>query len=303
MKRSEPQSPDSPTKRYKRWKVEAPKDNFVKPDKAYKNLDFLNSKAARMIRITCEMEETHARLTSEGVENVVMVFGSARAMSRGDYQAKLRALQSQTGPAAESQLSRLQKQEFLIQYHDEVTKFGKLFSTWANKHEEENGPCILLGTGGGPGMMEAANKGAFEAGNPSLGFGISVPFEPGLNPYVTKELAFEYHYFFTRKFWMSVKCKGLVVAPGGLGTCDELFEFMTLVQTGKIKHKIPIVLLGKAFWSKVLNFEALVEYGMISEADRDSVNMVDTAEEAMAVIVPKLTELLKAAPKGEHPLR
>jgi predicted Rossmann-fold nucleotide-binding protein len=102
---------------------------------------------------------------------------------------------------------------------------------------------------------------------------------------------------------MSVKCKGLVVAPGGLGTCDELFEFMTLVQTGKIKHKIPIVLLGKAFWSKVLNFEALVEYGMISEADRDSVNVVDTAEEAMAVIVPKLTALLKAAPKGEHPLR
>jgi hypothetical protein len=300
-KRDYPEAPDSPTKRYKRWTIESPAEEWVKPHKAYKNLDFLNSKAARMIRITCEFEETQARLEKEGVENVVMVFGSARAMSREDYNAKLKKLSASTDATAKQQISRLQKQEFLITYHDEVVKFGKLFSQWAAHYERTHGPCILLGTGGGPGMMEAANKGAYEAGNPSLGFGISVPFEPGLNKYVTKELAFEYHYFFTRKFWMSAKCKGLVVAPGGLGTCDELFEFMTLVQTGKIKHKIPVVLIGKEFWSKVLNFEALVEFGMISEADRDSVQVVDTAEEAMAAITPKLQDLLKQP--VENPLR
>jgi uncharacterized protein (TIGR00730 family) len=238
-----------------------------------------------MIRIFCEMEESHARLEREGVENVIMVFGSARAMSREEFDQKEETLKGDTSPAGEQARERLRKQEFLIRYHEEVTKFGKLFSVWAQDYEAEHpGYSILLGTGGGPGMMEAANKGAYLAGNPSLGFGISVPFEPGLNKFVTPQLAFEYHYFFTRKFWMSAKCKGLVVAPGGLGTCDELFEFLTLMQTGKIKYKIPVVLLGKEFWPKVFNLQSLVDFGMISEADRDSCHIVDTAEEAMEII-------------------
>merc|ERR1719161_2658759 len=295
---SEEVSP-SPLKRYRQWREPTgaepppPLENFVKPQKAYKNSDFLASKDARMIRIFCEMEESHVRLEREGVENVIMVFGSARAMSREEFDKKSEALKDDTSPKGEQERERLRKQEFLIRYHEEVTKFGKLFSTWAQDYESANpGYSILLGTGGGPGMMEAANKGAYVAGNPSLGFGISVPFEPGLNRYVTPQLAFEYHYFFTRKFWMSAKCKGLVVAPGGLGTCDELFEFLTLMQTGKIKDKIPVVLLGKQFWPKVFNLQSLVDFGMISEGDRDACHIVDTAEEAMDIITAGTERIL-----------
>merc|ERR1719498_484091 len=274
-----------------------PVEDWVKPHKAYKNTEFLASKEARMIRIFCEMEESHVRLQREGVENVIMVFGSARAMNRHEFDKKAAKLSADTTPEGEQARERLRKQEFLIKYHDEVTKLGRLFSAWAQEYEKKHpGYSILLGTGGGPGMMEAANKGAYMAGNPSLGFGISVPFEPGLNKYVTPELAFEYHYFFTRKFWMSAKCKGLVVAPGGLGTCDELFEFLTLMQTGKIKDKIPVVLLGRDFWPKVLNLQSLVDFGMISEADRDSCHIVDTAEEAMEIITARTTKILAKTP-------
>jgi uncharacterized protein (TIGR00730 family) len=289
----------SPANRPRDWREPSrspppePTEDWVKPYKAYKNPDFLASKAARMIRINCEMEESHVRLEREGVENVVMVFGSARAMSREEYKKKEAKLSADTTPEGEQASERLRKQEFLIRYHEEVTKFGRLFSVWAQEYEKQHpGYSVLLGTGGGPGMMEAANKGAYMAGNPSLGFGISVPFEPGLNKYVTPNLAFEYHYFFTRKFWMSAKCKGLVVAPGGLGTCDELFEFLTLMQTGKIKYAIPVVLLGKEFWPKVLNLQALVDFGMISEADRDAVHIVDTAEEAMDIITNGTEKIL-----------
>merc|ERR1712100_562401 len=124
----------------------------------------------------------------------------------------------------------------------------------------------------------------------------------GLNKYVTPELAFEYHYFFTRKFWMSAKCKGLVVAPGGLGTCDELFEFLTLMQTGKIKDKIPVVLLGKDFWPKVLNLQSLVDFGMISEADRDACHIVDTAEEAMEIITAGTGKILAPTASRRGPV-
>merc|ERR1719428_343929 len=221
-----------------------------------------------------------------------MVFGSARAMSREEFDKKTEALKGDTTPAGEQARERLRKQEFLIKYHEEVTKFGKLFSVWAQDYESEHpGYSVLLGTGGGPGMMEAANKGAYLAGNPSLGFGISVPFEPGLNKYVTPQLAFEYHYFFTRKFWMSAKCKGLVVAPGGLGTCDELFEFLTLVQTGKIKRSIPVVLIGKKFWHDCITWDAFVDYGMISAQDASQLKFADTAEEAFQFLVDGIEKM------------
>merc|ERR1719174_3531891 len=127
--------------------------------------------------------------------------------------------------------------------------------------------------------MEAANKGATLAGGKSIGFGISLPFEDGLNPYVTPSLGFEFHYFFTRKFWMSYKCMGLVVAPGGLGTCDELFEVVTLMQTGKIKRQLPVILIGRKFW------QAFVDYGMISEQDASQLIFADTAEEAFPHLI------------------
>merc|ERR1719146_570667 len=132
--------------------------------------------------------------------------------------------------------------------------------------------------------MVAANEGAAKAGGRSVGFGISLPFEDGLNPYVGQELGFELHYFFTRKFWMAYKCMGLVVAPGGLGPCDELFELLTLMQTGKIKRKLPIILINKKFWTDCINWQAFVDYGMISQADFDSLHFADTADEAFAIL-------------------
>ena len=140
-------------------------------------------------------------------------------------------------------------------------------------------------------MMRAANKGAHEAGEKSVGFGISVPFEDGLNPYVTPALGFEFHYFFTRKFWMAYKVMGLVVAPGGLGTLDELFELVTLMQTGKIKRKIPIVLMGKGYWDKVLNFEAMVEYGMIAQNDVDGIYRTDCVDDAHNYLTKHIDEM------------
>merc|ERR1719321_633541 len=146
-------------------------------------------------------------------------------------------------------------------------------------------PTYTVGTGGGPGMMLAANEGAQKAGGKSCGLGISLPFEDRLNPYCTPELSFEFHYFFTRKFWMAYKVMGLVVAPGGLGTCDELFEILTLRQTGKIKQKLPIVLIGKKFWQDCINWKAFVDAGMISEADQSQLYFTDSAEEAFGHLV------------------
>ena len=146
-------------------------------------------------------------------------------------------------------------------------------------------------------MMEAANQGAYLAGGKSCGFGISLPFEDRLNPYCSAEMSFEFHYFFTRKFWMAYKVMGLVVAPGGLGTADELFEILTLKQTGRIKRSIPIILIGKKFWQECINWQAFVDYGMISQQDADSLHFADSAEEAFKILREGI-ETLETDPQG-----
>jgi len=148
---------------------------------------------------------------------------------------------------------------------------------------------VYVCTGGGPGFMEAANRGASEVvGGKSIGMGITLPFEEGLNPFVTPELAFEYHYFFTRKFWMAFHMQALVVAPGGMGTCDELFELLTLKQTGKIQKSLPVVLLGKAYWKSVINWQKLGVYGVINPAEVDELLFTDDVQEAFDFIVRSL---------------
>ena len=149
-------------------------------------------------------------------------------------------------------------------------------------------------TGGGPGMMEAANRGAFEVDPAkSIGMGISLPFEPSLNKYVSPELAFEFHYFMTRKFWMVYMCRALIVAPGGVGTMDELFEVMTLQQTGKITHRFPIVLFGESFWRRAVAWDFLVEAGTIAQADVDALFFTDSVDEAFEYIKARLTDQLE----------
>jgi len=267
-----------------------------KPFKSYRNQEFLNSDPARLIRIMCELEEPKMRLERHGIKDIVMFFGSARAKPKAQYEAALavaetRAASNPSDAGAQSSLGRLQKQGFLIPYFEAVTELARMLTEYSTQRAAEGKPRYVVGTGAGPGMMEAANEGAHKANGPSVGFGISLPFEDKLNPYVTPELGFEFHYFFTRKFWMSYACKALVVAPGGLGTCDELFEFITLTQTGKIKRQLPVILIGKKFWAECINWQAFVDYGMISDHDKDQLIFADTAEEAFPHLVAALERL------------
>lgn len=267
-----------------------------KPAKAYKSNAFLSSPTARMVRVACEMEEPKQRLEEEGIHNVVMFFGSARARPREQYEVSVREAEAKAAAdpsdaAAQGALARLRKQAFLVPMFDATRELARMLTEWSDQRTSQGKPSYVVGSGGGPGMMEAANEGAYKAGGKSVGFGISLPFEDRLNPWVTPELAFEFHYFFTRKFWMSYKCMGLVVAPGGLGTCDELFEVITLMQTGKIKRKLPVILLGKQFWRDCIQWEAFVEYGMISQGDADQLIFADTAEEAFPHLIAGIQRL------------
>lgn len=279
-----------------------------KPPKAYRNQDFLNSSDARSIRVMCEFEEPRHRLQAEGVDNIVMLFGSARAKPKAEYEeavriAEAKALANPADAKAEQALSRLRKQAFLIPMFDATRDLAKLLTEWSMKRQAEGLASYHVGTGAGPGMMQAANHGAHLAGGKSVGFGISLPFEDGLNPYVTPELGFEFHYFFTRKFWMTYKCMGLVVAPGGLGTCDELFELITLMQTGKVKRKLPVILIGKQFWHSCINWQSFVDYGMISEEDASQLIFVDTAEEAFEHLKKGLLKLEAAESPKTGPMK
>jgi len=271
-----------------------------KPPKAYKNSMFLNSSEARLIRIMCELQEPKQRLDDEGVENIVMFFGSARAKPKAEYEkalaeAKAKVASAPTNEGATMALNRLQKQAFLQEHFQITIDLASLLTKWSMDRVKSGKSGYTVGTGGGPGMMEAANEGAHKAGGKSVGFGISLPFEDHLNQYVTPDLAFEFHYFFTRKFMMAYMCMGLVIAPGGLGTCDELFEILTLRQTGKIKQNLPIVLIGKKFWQHCINWEAFVDYGMISESDTKQLFFTDSAEEAFRYLVSGI-EAMEAEP-------
>uniref|UniRef100_A0A6T8SDU8 Cytokinin riboside 5'-monophosphate phosphoribohydrolase n=1 Tax=Pyrodinium bahamense TaxID=73915 RepID=A0A6T8SDU8_9DINO len=267
-----------------------------RPLKAYANPEFLNSSEARLVRVMCELEEPKQRMDDQGVDNIVMFFGSARAKPRMEYEAalqeaKAKAAGSPGDAKAEGALLRLEKQAFLIPIYEEVQGLARMLTQWSTSRAATGRPEHIVGTGGGPGMMTAANRGAALAGGRSVGFGISLPFEDGLNPYVTPKLGFEFHYFFTRKFWMSYSCTGLVVAPGGLGTCDELFELITLMQTGKMKRSLPVILMGRKFWNACINWEAFLEYGMISEDDVKRFTFADTAEEAFPHLVAGIEQI------------
>jgi len=244
----------------------------------------------------CELEEPRVRMQEHGVDRVVMFFGSARAKPKAQYdlalqEAQAKIVEKPDDARAKASLERLKKQAFLIPMFDVTRDLARMLTEWSHDRFKEGKHKYVVGTGAGPGMMQAANHGASLAKGPSLGFGISLPFEDGLNPYVTPELGFEFHYFFTRKFWMTWRCMGLVVAPGGLGTCDELFELITLMQTGKLKRALPVVLIGKKFWSECINWKAFVDYGMISEEDANQLHFADTAEEAFEYLKHGLEKL------------
>ncbi|MCB9678784.1 MAG: LOG family protein [Alphaproteobacteria bacterium] len=259
------------------------------PTKAYKNLEFLNSPAARPIRILCEFEETRQRLLRHGVHNTIVFFGSAR--TRSSDEARRMVLDAEEAVArgdedADKLLRRAQIADRMSVYYESARELSARLTEWSTNR---TGKHYVISSGAGPGIMEAANRGASEIdGGRSVGLGISLPFEAGNNDYVTRDLSFEFHYFFTRKYWFLYMAKALVIFPGGFGTMDELFETLTLVQTGKIKKKLPIVLFGSDYWGRVINTDAMAEFGTISPDDVNLMHTSDSVDDAFEYLTAEL---------------
>tara|TARA_B100000989_G_scaffold215228_1_gene163748 strand:+ start:732 stop:1580 length:849 start_codon:yes stop_codon:yes gene_type:complete len=266
------------------------------PLKAYKNLSFLNSDPARNIRVLCEMTEPGLRFAEQNIEDTIVLFGSARTKAIAVAEKELTAAQAKIKDPENltaQERQSLQQAECAVKsapYYDAAVQLSESLTRWSMSLSKEHQRRFLICSGGGPGIMEAANLGAHNAGGKSVGLGISLPFEQGVNEYVAEELKFEFHYFFVRKYWFVLLAKALVAFPGGFGTMDELFETLTLVQTKKIVEVPPIVLFGSEFWNDICDFDALVKWGTISPEDVDLFKIVDSVEEAHDYIVDCLTK-------------
>jgi hypothetical protein len=300
-------------------------------DKAYLNEEFLKSPEARVIRLLSEYVEPRARFQREMVKDTIVFFGSARVQSREEAAARKHQLEHtdsvierthSRSEAVQKELDTARKmadnQLRLSEYYEDAVELARLLTDWsvhvaareyerkaASEPDEERIPFVsrevvkthsfkqryVICSGGGPGIMEAANKGAALAGGLSIGLNISLPYEQMPNSYITDDLNFEFHYFFMRKFWFAYLSKALVIFPGGFGTLDELFEILTLVQTGKIRKKMPIVIYGKEYWDKVLNLGAIAEMGLIDPDDLLLIHYSDSPEEAFEYLKTELEAL------------
>jgi uncharacterized protein (TIGR00730 family) len=243
------------------------------PPRAYRNPEFLNGPEARPIRILSEYLEPRTRLRRFKVSDTIVFFGSSRFRDRETTKAIAAAADTPEAKAHAEVLLRG------ADYYEDARELSRRITEWAAENREA-GHHFVVCTGGGGGIMEAANRGAKEAGGQSIGFNISLPFEQEPNPYITPELSFEFHYFFMRKLWFAYLGKALVVFPGGFGTMDELMEILTLVQTNKLRKQVLVVVYAPQFWKKVLNLEALAELGTISPEDVDLFQYAETVDEA-----------------------
>ena len=252
--------------------------------KAYKNEAFLGSPQARILRILSEYIEPETRFRELKVKDTIVIFGSARIKSREEAEG-LVAEAKRTGEG----LEQAENQLHMSRYYEATRELSARLTTWSKGLEGTDRRFVVC-SGGGPGIMEAANRGASEAKGENIGLNISLPFEQNDNPYITRRLSFEFHYFFMRKFWFSYLAKAIVVMPGGFGTLDEFMEVVTLVQPLKIKKRLPIVLFGKDFWSNVINFQTLIDYGTISPGDVDLFFQTDSVDEAFDYVTEKLAE-------------
>ncbi len=256
-----------------------------KPMKAYENLEFLNSSDARIIRMLAEFIEPQSKFRKHKIIDTIVFFGSARLKSRKDSLAeynKFKVMNPKTPTFAEN-LRFAQRQLEMSKYYEDAVELSKRLTEWSLNLGTHSNRFIIC-TGGGPGIMEAANKGAKSAGGISVGLNISIPFEQFVNKYVTKDLSFEFHYFFMRKFWFAYLAKCLIVFPGGFGTMDEMFELLTLQQTGKIKKKMLLVVYDEKYWKQVLNFDALADHGVINKEDVEFLSFCSTVDQAFNLI-------------------
>jgi uncharacterized protein (TIGR00730 family) len=254
---------------------------------AYENERFLNSPEGRILRILAEYSEPLSRFRREQIQDTVVFFGSARFHNRLDAQKNLLALESSPDHAAEHQ--RALASVDMARYYEDARQMAFLLTQWAIQIPARRRRFVVT-TGGGPGIMEAANLGAQEAGGKTIGLNIALPFEQSPNPYITPSLNFEFHYFFMRKFWFAYLAKALVIFPGGFGTLDELFEILTLAQTQKLAKKILVVIYGGEYWNRVINFQAMADSGTISPQDLELFKMVDSPEEGFEYLRDGLTK-------------
>jgi hypothetical protein len=261
--------------------------------KAYSNRDFLNSHGARPIRVQCELVEPELRLAKEGIENTIVFFGSARSKPLNIAQKELDDFNKKHPHSQnlnqEDTLELLKKESIvkLSKYYDEAVLLSSKLTEWSDNLKDPKKKYYVC-SGGGPGMMEAANKGANKVNGKSVALGISLPFEQGVNSYATPELSFEFHYFFLRKFYFLYHAKAVIVFPGGFGTMDELFETLTLIQTKKLNKQMPIILYGKEFWEDLINFEQFIKWGVISPKDVELFKIVDDVNDAFSLITSNL---------------
>jgi uncharacterized protein (TIGR00730 family) len=281
------------------WPEEAPL--------AYQNSEFLNSPDGRMLRIMAEYQEPMSRFRRERIQDTVVFFGSARfrALDVANSELQLLANTGSTQPAPENEqparpeeiesgeASRLKLKLAeaaveMAQYYEDARKLAGMVASWAKTLPGRRHRFVVT-SGGGPGIMEAANRGAFEVGAKTIGLNIQLPFEQHPNPYITPGLSFDFHYFFMRKYWFAYLAKALVVFPGGFGTLDEMFELLTLAQTKKLAKNMTVVIYGSSYWKNVINLELLAEKGAIAVGDLELFKFADTPEEAFAILKAGLT--------------
>jgi uncharacterized protein (TIGR00730 family) len=261
-----------------------------RPPRAYRNLRFLNSKDARPLRMLAEYLEPKARFERHRVDDTIVFMGSARICSREQADAALRKAEAGAGD-----LERAHTALRMSTYYEAARRLAFRLTQWSKELDPEERRFVVC-TGGGPGIMEAANRGAAEARGMNVGLTISIPAEDFDNAYVTRELAFHFHYFFMRKFWFAYLAKAVIVFPGGFGTLDELFELLTLVQTRKMRKPLPMVLFGTDYWRQVIDFDALVRHGTIGARDVELVHRTDSVDDAYEWVVRQLSEYALAQP-------
>jgi uncharacterized protein (TIGR00730 family) len=288
---------------------------------AYENSPFLNSADGRLIRIVSEYLEPLARFRREQIQDTVVFFGSARFRGREEADHALELLDNTgsrrpapseeqparppdiaAGRATDLQRKRAVAAVEMARYYEDARRLAHMLTDWAMKIASKRRRFVVT-SGGGPGIMEAANRGAHEAGGKTIGMNIRLPFEQFPNPYITPALNFEFRYFFMRKLWFAYLAKALVVFPGGYGTLDEMFEILTLAQTQKLAKKITVVVYGSEYWKKVFNLDALVDTGAISPKDIELFQYADTPEAAFELLRQGLTEnylIPEATAAAEH---
>jgi uncharacterized protein (TIGR00730 family) len=269
------------------------KNYQTRAPKAYKNTDFLNSPAGRTVRLLSEYLEPDNRLREYNIRDTIVFFGSARILSPEESYENFKKVSREfkkiksPGRKIIERYSRAESDIKMSKYYSDTEELAYKLTKWSKSLKNCN--KFVVTSGGGPGIMEAANRGAKRADGFTIGFNISLPFEQYPNQYIDENLNFEFHYFFMRKFWFAFLAKALVIMPGGFGTLDELMEILTLVQTQKLNKKLSIVIYGEEFWNDVINFEQLAETGMISRDDFKLFRFSSDVNDAFGYLKQELT--------------